>query len=160
MVKNSSIMKEVHVHEVIHGHNNLQSDVRDSTAPSLILFSTHILALSLKSEKFVINSALMKNSTAGLKSAGSNQEIEEFFNHSHLRKTTIKDVPVQWKFMDKHCHMTQYVFQVKNYLSCIEHPIHMPVKVLDSFHYHDWTGQRSNNCPFNELFGEEPSDDN
>ena len=125
-------------------------------APPMILFSTQILALTLKSDNFVVNSAV------------SNQEIEEFFKQSHfiqpsldnthLRKHNLKDALVQWKFMDIHCHMTWYLFQVKNCLYCIEHPIHMPAKVLDSFHYHDWTGKRSNNCPFSKLFGEEPSD--
>ena len=68
--------------------------------------------------------------------------------------------------MDKHCHMTRYVFQVKkcrdhSCFYCIEHPIRMPAKVFDSLSFLplprlDKTKEHYR--PFSELFGEEPSD--
>ena len=45
---------------------------RDSMALPMVAFSTRILALALKGENFVVNSA------------ASDQEIKEFFNHNHF----------------------------------------------------------------------------
>ena len=101
-------------------------------APPMVAFSTRIIAL--KGENIVVNSA------------ASDEESEEFFNHSHfiepsldrvqLRKHDLKDGPVLRKFMEKHCHMKWHVFQVKkssddSCIYCIEQRIRMPAKVFD-----------------------------
>ena len=64
-------MKEVC--EVIRRHSEFKSDLGERlNGSSMVAFRVRILALTLKGENFVVNSAV------------SDQEIEEFFNHSHF----------------------------------------------------------------------------
>ena len=158
----TSTMKEVR--EVINRHSELLSDLRDSMAPPMLAFSTRILALTLKDEGFAIHSA------------ASDPVVEEFFTHvhfiepgldrNHLRKADLKDASALKAFMDAHCHMSQYVFQVKkcndeSCVYCTGHPIRMPKEVFDSVRFLPLPrldGTKKHYRPFSELFGEEPSD--
>ena len=82
------------------------------------------------------------------------------------KEAQLKHTPVLWNFMDKHCHMTKYVFQVKKCsddlrIYCIEHQIWMPAGVFDSLSFLPLPWLDTTNeyyCPFSELFSEEPSD--
>ena len=140
LLRNKSTMKEVR--EVINSHRKLLSDLRDSMAPPMLAFSTRILALTIKEERFAIHSS------------ASDPVVEEFFTHihfiepgldrNHLRKADLKDAPALKAFMDTHCHMSQYVFKVKkcndeSCFYCTGHTIRMPKEVFDSVRFLDPT---------------------
>lgn len=118
-------MKLVHDSSAAHTSEEAQIDER-------------ILALTLKDEKFAVHTA------------ASDQEIDDFFTHihfiepqvdrDHLRKENLKDLPALKQFMDKHCNISQYVFQVKkckdeSCFYCTGYTVRMPKEVFNSLSF-------------------------
>ena len=104
----------------------------------MITLSGRIQALTLKDEKF------------GVHIPASDSEIEDFFEHihfiepnldrKHLTKEVLKDAPALKNFMDVHCHISQYAFQIKKCKDescyyCIGKPVQMSAEVFESLHF-------------------------
>ena len=157
LIRNKTTMKEVR--EAIHNHSELSGALRDSVAAPMIALTQRILALTLKDEKFAVHTA------------ASDQEIDDFFTHihfieprvsrDHLRKENLKDIPALKQFMDHHCNISQYVFQVKkckdeSCFYCTGYPIRMPKDVFDSLSFLPLprlNSIKSHYRPFSEIYG-------
>ena len=161
LIRNKSTLKDIH--DVISRNENLCKELRDSISAPMIALSSRIQALTLKDEKFADHIP------------ASDSEIGDFFEHihfiepnldrNHLTKDILKDAPALVKFMDVHCHISQYAFQVKKCKDescyyCIGKPVRMPVEVFESLHFLplprlDSTKQHYR--PFIEVWGKEIS---
>ena len=61
-------------------------------------------------------------------------------DRNHLRMSDLKGLPHLKKFMDKHCNISQYVFEVKkskdqSCFYCSGHPIRLQSEVFDSLSF-------------------------
>ena len=162
LIRNKSTMKEVR--EVITRREDLGKELQDSMAAPMIALSARIQALTLKDEKFSIHTP------------ASDSDINQFFdyarfiepklNQDHLRKADLKDASALKKFMDSHCHMSQYVFQVKKCKDtlcyyCAEYPIRMPAEIFENLHFLPLPrldSTKKHYQPFTDVYGKELSE--
>jgi hypothetical protein len=136
LVQNKSTLKEIR--GLLASHGDLKGELRDSVAAPMIALSTRIQSLTLKDVKFAVHSA------------ASDEDIDEFFDHilfiephlerDHLRKADLKEAKHLKKFMDQHCHISQYVFQIRKCKDqacyyCTEYPVRLPEEVFASLSF-------------------------
>ena len=162
LIRNKSTIKDVR--EVISHNEGLKEELRDSIQAPMIAISARIKALTLKGEKFSIHIP------------ASDSEIDQFFDYAHfiepnldrghLRKADMKDAPALKKFMNNHCHISQYVFQIKKCKDascyyCVNNPVRMPVEVFEELHFFPLPRldpSKKHYKPFTEMYGKEISE--
>ena len=87
-------------------------------------------------------------------------------DRNHLTKDVLKDAPALKQFVDTHCHISQYVFQVKKCKDascyyCVDKPIQMSAETFESLYFLPLPRldpTKKHYQPFAEVYGKEISE--
>ena len=130
LIHNKNTLQDVHT--AIEQRPELSEAISDSIAPIKIALGQRFQSMKIKGE------------TIKLGVPATNAEMTELFSHSSfidpslerdkLTKDLKKATALQ-SFFEKHCHSSDYVFQIKKCTDesryyCAEHPIRLPVEVF------------------------------
>ena len=131
LIHNKNTLQDVHT--AIEQRPELSEAIIDSIAPIKIALGQRFQSMKTKGEAIKLGVP------------ATNAEMTELFSHSSfidpslerdkLTKEDLKKATALQSFFEKHCHSSDYVFQIKKCTDescyyCAEHPIRLPVEVF------------------------------